>query len=209
MFINQLIKEKKCFIGNFTQNIYVPNVMIFYYCDISTKDILYKNLYSINFVSIDLDYTFNITKDELFYIKGNYIYLNVIFSTKDLGFWIVGQMFLTKYNFVFNSDKKEIGFYKNKTINESDKYTIKEKNKFLNAFFYIIACLAFICVGLMIGRKIFGFRRKIIVNELIEEQNYDYRTNQENMNKNILESAYKPIGNDNYNIFEMKKKISE
>ena len=104
--------------------------MIFYYCDISTKDILYKNLYSIYFVSIDLDYTSNIIKDELFYIKDKYIYLNVIFSTKDLGFWIVGQIFLTKYNFVFKPDKKEIGFYKNKTINESVKYTIKEKINF-------------------------------------------------------------------------------
>lgn len=201
LFLNQLIKDKKCFTGNFTQNIFTPNKMIFYYCDISTKDILYENLNSINFVSIDLDNTFEITKDDLYFIKDDYIYLNVIFSTKDFGFWMMGQMFLSKYNFVFNSDQKEIGFYKDSINNKNDG---KKKNKFLNTLLIIIICFIFLFLGLIIGRKIYGMRRKILVNELIEEQNYDYRINK----NNNIESSYKPIGENN-SIFEMKKKFSE
>jgi len=221
MFINQLMKEKKCFSSNFTQYIYIPSYMIFYYCDISVKDILYKNLNNISFVSIDLDNIFQITKDDLFYIKDKYIYLNIIFSTKDFGFWILGQMFLTKYNFMFNPNKKEIGFYKkiesninnNNNNYDKNKYKEKKKNTFLNILLIIIICIIFTCIGLIIGRKIFGLRRKIIVNELIEEQNYEYKTNNDNNNNNInskiIESNYKPIGNNNNNMFEMKKKYNE
>ena len=203
IFLNKLIKEQKCFRGNFTQDIYIPNIIIFYYCDISTKDILYKNLNSINFNSIDLDYKFELKKEDLFYIKDNYIYLNIVFSTKDFGFWILGQLFLTKYNFVFNSDKKEIGFY---NLNNISNLNTNKSNKLLIIIIIIIISLVFTCIGIIIGRKIYGIKRKIIVNELIEEQNYDYRINKDSNN---IESNYKPIGNNKNNIFEISKKFSE
>ena len=78
-FMDQLVSEKKCFTGTFSQNIYSYDDLLFYYCDKSAKDILYNNLPSINFVSKDLKYTFQLTKEELFYSKGNYIYFMILF----------------------------------------------------------------------------------------------------------------------------------
>ena len=61
--------------------------------------------------------------------------------------------------------------------------------------------------GLIIGRTIFGLKRKIIVNELIEEQNYEYKTFTNNVNSKDIESNYKPIGNQKNGMFEMTKKF--
>ena len=212
LFINELINEKKCFQSNFTQNFYIPNIMIFFYCEKSAKDILYSNLNSIKFISMDLDYTFELTYNDLFYIKDDYIYLNVIFSTKDYGFWILGQIFLTKYKFVFNPDKKEIGFYNMNNLNinkdnNNKNLSYNKSNKFLSVIFIVILSISFTCVGLFIGRKIYGMRRKIIVNELIEEHNYEYRESNK-IGVNDIKSNYKQIGNNNY-IFEMSKKFSD
>ena len=215
-FLNKLLEEKKCFYSNFSQNIYTDNNMTFYYCYTSVKNILYENLPFIRFVSISLDYTFEITKDELFYIKNDFIYFNILFCEKEFNFWLLGQMFTTKYNFVFNTDSKQIGIYKNvkqepkKDININNNNINKNNNNFL-IIFIIILCFCFTCLGLIIGKKIFGLKRKIIVNELIEEQNYEYKSNNnKNMNLNIEESYYKPIGRNNKNtVIEMKKKFSE
>jgi hypothetical protein len=209
LFLNKLIKEQKCFENNFTQDFYIPNIMIFFYCDKSTKDILISSLNSIRFFSMDLDYTFELTYNDLFYIKDNYIYLNAIFSTKEYGFWILGQMFLTKYKFVFNPDKKEIGFYNMNNLNkDKDRKNLSynKSNKFMSVFLIILLSISFTCVGLLIGRKIYGMRRKIIVNELIEEQNYEYRESK--FGSNDIKSNYKQIGNNN-NFFEMTKKFSD
>ena len=211
-FMNKLIEEKKCFKSNFSQNIYTNYNMTFYYCHKSAKDILYKNIPAIKMFSFDLSYIFELTKEELFYIKGDYIYFNIIFCTKEFNYWLMGQIFTTKYNFIFNTNKKQIGFYqkvnenfKNENINNN----IKDKNSSLLIHVLIIVAIIFTCVGLFIGRRIFGLRRKIIVNELIEEQNYEYRTNSK-INSNVLESSYKPIGNyKNKSIFEMTKKSNE
>jgi len=140
LFINELIDEQKCFESFFTQDFYIPNKMIFFYCDKSVKDILYSNLNSIKFFSMDLAHTFELTYNDLFYIKDDNIYLNVIFSTKDYGFWILGQMFLTKYKFVFNPDKREIGFYDMNNFNkDKDKMNLSynKGSKFVTVFFIV------------------------------------------------------------------------
>ena len=204
LFMNNLIKEKKCFYSKFPQNLMTEYNMTFYYCYKSVKNILYENMPSLKFFSIDLSYIFELTKEELFYTKDDYIYFNILFCEQKCTYWTLGQIFTTKYNFVFNTDKKQIGFYQ--TNNETKKLNnIKNNNKLL-IIFIIILCLIFICIGITLGKKIFGFRRKIIVNELIEEQNYDYRVN--NDRKEIsIESNYKPIGDKKSAIIEMTKKF--
>ena len=212
MFMNGLLDEKKCFKSNFSQNIYTNYNMTFYYCHKSAKDILYKKIPAIKMFSFDLSYIFELTKEEIFYIKGDYIYLNIIFCTKEFNYWIMGQMFTTKYNFVFNTNKKQIGFYQkvnDNFKNENVNNNIKEKKDGLLIHTLVIVAIIFTCVGLFIGRKIFGLKRKIIVNELIEEQNYEYRASGK-INSNVLESSYKPIGKyNNKSIFEMTKKYNE
>ena len=59
-----------------------------------------------------LNYTFEVTKDEIYKIDREYIYLNILF---DYGknYWILGKPFSMKYPFVFNQDSRKIGLYKN------------------------------------------------------------------------------------------------
>ena len=213
-FMDKLIEEKKCFLSEFTQNIYTFFNMTFYYCDISTKDFLYSNIPSLKLFSFEFSYIFELTKEELFYIKDNYIYFNILFCEHSINFWIMGQIFTTKYNFVFNTDNKQIGFYQkiNNNIPKETKEKIpynKKNNKTLIVIMIIIAFI-FTCFGLFLGRKLFGLKRKIIVNELIEEQNYEYKTHINNVKSNdIIESNYKPIGKSKKGIFEMKKKYED
>ena len=210
-FLNKLLEKKKCFYSNFSQSIYTEYNMTFYYCDKTSKNILFENLPNVKFNSKDLDYTFELTKEEIFYVKDNFIYLNILFCEKEFNFWLMGQMFTTKYNFIFNADSKQIGLYKN-FINSSYENEIinKKSNKFLNIIFIILLAIGFTCAGLLIGRKIFGLKRKIIVNELIEEQNYEYKSYDNNFQLNSNKSINKQDRNDNKNIIlEMTKKFSE
>ena len=125
----------------------------------------------------------------------------------------MGQIFTTKYNFVFNTDKKQIGFYKN--VNKTSKkenlnnYINNKNNNFLIIVIIFVAFI-FTCIGLIIGRRIFGWKRKLIVNEIIEEHNYEYRTNNSYNKSYMIESNYIPIGDNNKNsIFEMTKKFND
>ena len=210
-FLNKLLKNKNCYYSNFSQSIYSEYNMTFYYCYKSSKNILYENLPNIKFVSKDLDFTFELTKEEIFYSKDNFIYLNILFCEEEFNFWLMGQIFTTKYNFIFNADSKQIGIYKNFNNSSCENEIInKNSNKFLNAIFIILLAIGFTCGGLLIGRKIFGLKRKIIVNELIEEQNYEYKSYDKIFQIYSNNSINKQDGNHNKKIIlEMEKKISE
>ena len=78
---------------------------------------------------------------------------------------MLGQIFTTKYNFVFNTNEKQIGFYQkiNKDTNKdiiNNNYNNKNNNKIIITIVIIVAII-FTCVGLLLGRKIFGWRHKI------------------------------------------------
>ena len=199
LFMNQLLKEKKCFYSNFIQNTVSNNEINFYYCLKSVKDILYENLNSVKFFLSDFDFIFELTKDELFYIKDEYIYLMILFRNNKLNHWTMGQMFIYKYNFIFDTDNKLIGFYKkynNISINNNLSNNINyEKNKIILVIIIIVS-LVFFFIGLIIGRKIFRLRKKIIVNELIDKRDDENGFN------------YKEIENKN-EIIEMKNKFKE
>ena len=207
-FMDELIENQACFYSSFPQNINGNNDLHFYYCKKSIKDILYKNLNSIKFLSLNLDYTFELNKEELYYIKDNFIFLNILFSDLELTHWTMGQVFTTKYNFVFNTDQKTIGFYKNENIIINDS---NSNNGYIVVICFFICILVFTFLGVYIGKKIFRWNRKIIKNELIEELDYEYKVDKNNnIELNIKQSNYKSIGkNDKSLYFEMKNKIRE
>ena len=180
LIMNELVAQNKCFISNFQQDIYSSNNLTFYYCLKSVKDILYKKIPNIKFFSAKFGYTFEITKEELFYEKGDYIYFNILFATFESNtHWIMGQIFTSKYHFFFNSDLKQIGFYKKVTPNPVIDEVVPN-NGISNVLIIILVAigiaLIFLFIGLVLGKKIFGWRRKIIANELTDELDYEYKT---------------------------------
>ena len=180
-FLQELLDNKKCFEGSFSQNIYSDSDLLFYYCDISTKDILYENLPGIKFVSKGLKYTFELTKEELFYIKDDYIYFMIFFMKSYYNNWIIGQMFTSKYHFVFHTDQRQIGFYQKVNIEEEKVINLDKSNLWI---YLIITGFCFTIIGvifgLIIGKKYYDKkRRKQRGNEL---EDYEYPIKEDNIN---------------------------
>ena len=99
----------------------------------------------------------------------------VIFESNMRTDWVLGNPFFCKYLFIFNSDSKEIGFY-SQNINDyiiEENNEKKEENSFANIIKKIIIGLLLIIIGIIIGKKIFGLRRKLRANEL--EDKFEYK----------------------------------
>ena len=189
LFLNKLEKENKCFLGKFSQNMYSFDDLNFYYCDISVEKILLDNLSGIKFYPKNSDFVFELTKDELYYKKGKYIYFNILFFKHQYNDWILGQIFSLKYHFVFNTDTRQIGFYKKVNFTNDDNPTNNElnggkSNKKIWTFIIITAFIFIIIgiiIGIVIGIKFLAKRRKKKAKELVDED-YDYiPKNEENV----------------------------
>ena len=169
-FFNNFTKNENFFEDTFKpkENLYLTYK--FYYFDINLKETLYKLIPSIKFESKTLNYTFEIRNDELFIIKGNYIYLKIIFPiTKMQDYFILGRAFTLKYPFVFNPDLKQIGFYKKDII----KMKIFNYWKLIKIIIIIIGCILLVIIGIKIGKHLYGVNKKIRAIELKEEYEYN------------------------------------
>ena len=90
--------------------------------------------------------------------------------------WVLGRLFLRKYQFVFNGKTKKIGYYKSMddTNFEADYYD--EKDKIINFIAFIIQELFLLVIVIfiiyLIYKKIKGkSKRQKRINELDEEDN--------------------------------------
>ena len=115
--------------------------------------------------------SFTLTYKDLFRKIGNkYIFL--ILFHEDLNEWKFGHIFLKKYTMVFNGDKKTIGYYYQRNINEGNKADSR------GSWVYLIIIINVIFAILIIGLLVYIFyykpykNRKIRPNEL--EENFEY-----------------------------------
>ena len=178
--VNEFIINKNCSQEKFNLPPFFSLTVTYYYCDKNLQEIFYQFLPSIKFYSKDLNYTFEITKEELFEIEEDYIFLKIFFPHEGKR-WSFGRPISLKYTFVFNPDSGEIGFYrKYKDISEERKDNFVLKN-FLKVGILIILSFGLIIFGIIIGKKLYGINRKARANELID--NYEYYSN--DINKDI------------------------
>ena len=102
--------------------------------------------------------------------SGEYIFIKILFQ-KYGGNWVLGKPFTLKYKFMFNPDIKEIGFY------SKDKDKNEEKSNFKKIFILTIVliglCIIFVFVGVILGKKIYGLKKKKRANELADDD-YEY-----------------------------------
>ena len=70
----------------------------------------------LNFYVKDINFTFSLTEEDLFYELDGKKYFLVLFQNLESDYyqWILGKPFLKKYQMVFDIDKKTIGTYKAK-----------------------------------------------------------------------------------------------
>ena len=178
--VNEFIINKNCSQEKFNLPPFFSLTVTFYYCDKNLQEIFYQFLPSIKFYSKDLNYTFEIAKEDLFEIEEDYIFLKIFFPHEGKR-WSFGRPISLKYTFVFNPDSGEIGFYrKYKDISEERKDNFVLKNS-LKVGILIILSFGLIIFGIIIGKKIYGINRKARANELID--NYEYYSN--DINKDI------------------------
>ena len=163
----------------------------------SDMDYVYKYIYcekksfkdKENFVSIlmyssSYNINFTLNSDDLFMeTDDKYIFLG-FYDYYDSDLFIVGKLFLKKYQFIFNSDKKQIALLTEKEID-------KKENKGTNnssVFKYILIAIGLIIFiggvsfGVYLGKKLYLSRKKR-ANELTDDD-FDYSANKESDGNN-------------------------
>ena len=151
-FFNILIQEQKCF-----KNIYL-DLYIYYVCNDNVEINKFKDL---NFYILDLNYTFVLNYKDIFLLYENKFYFLILFDKKNGFFWKFGKPFLKKYQLVFNSYRKTIGFYHNDNSNFNISY-------FILMFLFILLLLIIVFI---IFNKKNDNKKKKHATELIEEIN--------------------------------------
>jgi hypothetical protein len=105
---------------------------MFVYCNKSKiKDLseFYDEFPTLNLKNTFLKETFFIQGKELFIEDDNYIYFILLPEFTKNNKFLLGKMFMTKYQFTFNYDTKTIGYY-NKNLSKIICKKNETKNKF-------------------------------------------------------------------------------
>ena len=168
---------------------------IYFYCknERNIKEKLKQYILPIEFKSNEFNNIFELTIDDILIEKDDYIFLRILFQ-KYGGNWILGKPFSLKYKFLFNPEKKQIGFYGTTLVDNKET-----NNGFLKIFLLILIIIVLsailVILGVIIGKKIYGMRKKR-ANEMNDD---DYEYYSEDKNNNF---GYENDNNDfsnNYN----------
>ena len=192
-FFNKYMENKICFF-------YYQSIRhCYYYCDknkFKTEDM--HNFPTLIMTNIELEMNFTFTGEELFYEGKDYYYFKLLFVDNSGAEWIIGQLFLNKYQLIFDNDEKQIMYYNNdrKVNNEpksngngiSDKPFIKDRiyiYMLIPLIIIVIAAIIFVLTKYYFCNICCEKKRKKFVNELEDENKEDYfNINSENEEKN-------------------------
>ena len=156
-------------------------------CELSFRN-YQKSFPSIYFYSEQLCFAFNLNHDDVFFEYKNKIYFLVAYKDSIKNYWKLGNIFLKKYPFVFDYDKKIISYVHLKKVwspkknNTKDKIKNKNNNnkifKNFKEYSLIVLLVIGIFIGLFIGKRIWNKNNKLKANEL--EENYKHIVNENN-----------------------------
>ena len=164
------------------------------YCDKNSFVNNIKNFPILFFRSNGLNKTFSLDGNDLFKEFNNYFIFMIIFKEYSYKYWTLGKIFMKKYNFYFDSDKKIIGCFDiNNELKEETNFIIRVFDKIKWYLFIIIGVI----IGFLIGKKIRDKARKLRANEL--EDNYEYLSNKANNKENSISNC-KEIRSQLYDI---------
>ena len=140
------------------------------------------NFPNLNLLSTNYNNTFQLTYKDLFIEENNEILFLIFYNPWNPNHFMFGKNFMTKYQFIFRYDQKNIGFLKyNNQINEDNKDT-KEKRKEMidnkkQMEILVIIVLSILAIGIISGfiffKKKLDKKRKKRANEL-DDETYDY-----------------------------------
>ena len=173
----------KYIISNICEEIIFSRLYRTFVCDknkLNYENFL-KNFPTLYLKNIDLNYIFELTSKDLFIEEDNKLFFMIFINKLNSQKWSFGEIFLKKYYFTFNQDKKLIGFYikSNSDENhENNNYNKDIKEKSYNGIIILIVGIGLliieaIVVIIWIWKKKCGIIRKKRANELIDDD-YDY-----------------------------------
>ena len=167
----------------------IPEKNFFNYieCIYDEKQLLFNlsNFPSVHFESIEYDKIFELNSEDLFFLdkKNNkYIFL-VIFPTNYVETtWGLGFPFLKKYQFIFDEDKKLVGYYNSPENDDSNKIIENENNEKYRLYMLIIVLLLIILFLLvfsyfLIKKLMNKNNRRKRANELDDDYEYENKNN--------------------------------
>ena len=107
-FFKEFIDNKKCKEHNFL-NEKDNQTYIFYSFD---KTVQFKEVPNLFFFSKEMNETFKVSFSELFIRYRDRYYFKIVFKKKPDNKWVLGQLFLNNYKFVFDMEERKIWYYK-------------------------------------------------------------------------------------------------
>ena len=187
-YLKTYLDNKKCIKGFFTQRAdYIHYNYYYYYCEESIYNDLKKNFNTIYFKSSNLNDVFELNFDDLFIKHNNYIIFLVAFTENQHHYWDLGTIFIKKYQFAFDFGNKQIMYYKVKNNGNDDQNNIGHYI-LLTAIIILLSGLL-IGLGIFLGKKIYGLKRKQRANELDEDFEYKEKKDDEKTKDGILYNA--------------------
>ena len=161
------------------------------------KEFSIKSFPSLHFHHFELNKTFILDFNDLFYHKNNKYYFLVIYSSFSSSYWKLGKPFLKKYQITLDLDSKKIYFYDN-TIKGNDdgnsdgndgKKDEKKNNSLDLKDILLISFCSILCICLVVVLiKLLKRNRKKRANEL-KDDDYEYKgidTNNQNNEENQI-----------------------
>ena len=187
-FFNDYFDKKICFLVEGKYN--------YIYCDKTTFERRVKEFPALSFKSNGLNKTFILNGDDLFKEYNNNLLFMIVFEKYSYKLWTLGKIFMKKYNFYFDNDKKFIGCFERIIPKKNETKSFFDKIKW-----YIFIIIGII-IGFFLGKKIRDRRRKLRANEL--EDKFEYLSNKSINNNNDINSNtmsnYKEIKTQLYDI---------
>ena len=150
----------------------------------------------ISFANDKQDFIFELTYKDLFIEYNNRILFLIIYNQYGPDFWSLGKIFMRKYPFIFDYDKKTINFlniYKIDKSNNDNNTQENENNSFWNylkIIIIIILVIIGIIFGILIGKFLWNNNRKKRANEL-DDDDFEYINKEENKNEKINDDSEK------------------
>ena len=159
----------------------------FFYCKKSENILsnIKKNFPGFNFRCNNFEYNFNIVFDDVFIEENNYIFCLLFFDSKSDNNWVMGKLFVKKYQFSFNPDKKSITFYSTNNNEIIDDNKKKENTNYLiyvvfgGIIFILLIIIVILIWKFYLKEK---YLRKKRANEL--DDDYDYIQKKDNKKEN-------------------------
>ena len=164
------------------------------YVSCSKEKFSFNDFPKLTFVHKLLENKFNLTGNDLFVLDpktNKYMFLIIFRSSSSTNIWEFGSPFLKKYQFVFNEDKKKMGYYVSNITDSEEKEDPQNSKK---SYVIIICVLVFIIIcifgvlAFLIKKGIIQLPRKRRANELEEDILYEEKKGKADKNSDDIDN---------------------